>query len=246
MRPGRKTGPRASLAIRADIKGDVGNLLNFSPTEVGLRDRTAPWGPVVPKGPSGSHTGILPAGISAPSVQSPGNAVQPGETLPLIGRRSQGESGRGSGTWDGERRSWGAGEHGGGDVTGPRKKVPAFNAEAPAADLEGTWARPLRFPCYCCHIASLGTVIMTGQYDSGAAAASPAQSASSETSARTNTALPPAVLMPAAASPSAARDNHHAVAACPAVRTAAPGGTCQSARCSSGSRCGRECRRRCR
>jgi hypothetical protein len=146
--------------VRSGKRRTLGNILSRGPPP---QKQNSPLGITVPKGPSDSRSGILPTGTAAPLPgQSPGNAVQPGETLPLIGGRSQGESGRGSGTWDGERRSWGAGEHGGGDVTGPRKKVPAFNAEAPSADVEGTWACLLRFRCYCCRIASLDTVIIMG------------------------------------------------------------------------------------
>jgi len=73
--------------VRSGKRRTLGNILSRGPPP---QKQNSPLGITVPKGPSGSRTGIPPAGISAPSVQLPGNAVQPGETLPLIGGRSQG------------------------------------------------------------------------------------------------------------------------------------------------------------
>jgi hypothetical protein len=71
------------------VLGGAGHRQDFSPNGIRLRNGTALWGDWSPKGRRARTLGFFqPA--SPPPGQSPGNPVQPGKTLPLIGGQSQG------------------------------------------------------------------------------------------------------------------------------------------------------------
>ena len=53
--------------------------MSFPSTALSPRNETAPWGPVVPKGPLGSHTRSVPAGIAALSRSVAGVPLSPGQ-----------------------------------------------------------------------------------------------------------------------------------------------------------------------
>ena len=92
--PSRKIGkmvPKRCPVPERGRKRDVVDLIDFSLTRCTPKSTTAPRGPWVPKGPSGSDTKEFAGRHRRPPLgQPPGNHVQPGTTLPLIGGQSQG------------------------------------------------------------------------------------------------------------------------------------------------------------
>jgi hypothetical protein len=63
------------------------------------KNTAAPWDPMIPRGPKGLHARIFQPASLPPQGHSPVLAAQQCKTVPLIGRRSQGERQRAGGSW---------------------------------------------------------------------------------------------------------------------------------------------------